>query len=49
MPADRFKRSHHFANMATWEVNWGAVREDYADYLQTSFLVADDEEDVDDF
>ena len=49
VPADRFKRSHHFANMATWEVNWGAVREDYADYLQTSFLVADDEDDDDDF
>ena len=49
VPKDEFKRSHHFANMATWEVNWGAVREDYADYLQNSFLVADDEDEDDDF
>lgn len=49
VPGDKYRRSHHFANMATWEVNWGAVREDYAVYLQNSFLVADDEEEDDDF
>ena len=49
VPYDDVKRSHHFANMATWEVNWGAVRERYAVYLQSSFLVADDEDEDDDF
>lgn len=47
VPTDSTRRSHPHANMATWEVNWGAVREEYADYLQNSFLVADDEEDGD--
>ena len=49
VPGEGLKRSHHFANMATWEVNWGRVREEFADYLQSSFLVADDEDEDDDF
>ena len=47
VPTEKTKRSHHHANMATWEINWGVVREEYADYLQNSFLVADDEDDDD--
>ena len=38
-------RSHHYADMASWEINWPYCRELMADYLQNSFLVADDEDD----
>ena len=38
---------HHYAGMATQEINWAYCREQMADYLQNSFLVADDEDDDD--
>ena len=47
VPSDDAKRSHHFANMSSVEINWGYVREQFADYLQNSFLVAADDDDDD--
>ena len=35
----------HYAGMATQEINWPINRDAMYDYLQNSFLVADDEED----
>lgn len=47
IPMEGAVRSHHYAGMATQEVNWPYCREQMADYLQNSFLVADDEDDDD--
>ena len=47
IPMEGAVRSHHYAGMATQEINWPYCREQMADYLQNSFLVADDEEDDD--
>ena len=44
IPMDNAVRSHHYAGMATQEVNWPYCREQMYDYLQNSFLVADDDE-----
>ena len=44
IPMEGAVRSHHYAGMATQEINWGYCREAMADYLQNSFLVADDED-----
>ena len=49
IPVEGAVRSHHYAGMATQEINWAYCREEMADYLQNSFLVADDEEEDDDF
>ncbi|MCR5566592.1 MAG: LCP family protein [Clostridiales bacterium] len=47
IPVEGAVRSHHYAGMATQEINWAYCREQMADYLQNSFLVADDEDDDD--
>ena len=47
IPMEGAVRSHHYAGMATQEINWPYCREQMADYLQNSFLVVDDEEDDD--
>ncbi len=47
IPVEGAVRSHHYAGMATQEINWAYCREEMADYLQNSFLVADDEDDDD--
>ncbi len=47
IPIDGAVRSHHYAGMATQEINWPYCREAMEDYLQNSFLVADDEDDDD--
>ncbi|MBR5960343.1 MAG: LCP family protein [Clostridia bacterium] len=47
IPMEGAVRSHHYAGMATQEINWPYCREQMADYLQNSFLVADDEDDDD--
>lgn len=49
IPVEGAVRSHHYAGMATQEINWEYCREQMDDYLQNSFLVADDEDDDDDF
>ncbi len=49
IPVEGAVRSHHYAGMATQEINWAYCREEMADYLQNSFLVADDEDEDDDF
>ena len=47
IPVEGAVRSHHYAGMATQEINWEYCREQMDDYLQNSFLVADDEDDDD--
>lgn len=47
IPVDGAVRSHHYAGMATQEINWAYCREQMEDFLQNSFLVADDEDDDD--
>ena len=47
IPQDDAVRRIMFAKMMTEELNWPHCREDMADYLQNSFLVADDEDDED--
>ena len=49
IPVEGAVRSHHYAGMATQEINWGHCREEMADYLQNSFLVADDEDEDEDW
>ena len=49
IPVEGAVRSHHYAGMATQEINWAYCQEEMADYLQNSFLVADDEDEDDDF
>ena len=45
IPQDGAVRRIMFAKMATEELNWPLCREHFADYLQNSFLVADDDDD----
>ncbi len=45
IPQEGAVRRIQFAKMATEELNWPVCREAFQDYLQTSFLVADDEDD----
>jgi len=45
IPMEGAVRSHHFAGMATQEINWPYCREQMEQYLQISFLVADDDDD----
>ena len=47
IPVEGAVRSHHYAGMATQEINWAYCREKMDDFLQNSFLVADDEDDDD--
>ena len=47
IPQDGAVRRIMFAKMMTEELNWPLCREHFADYLQNSFLVADDEDDDD--
>ena len=47
IPMEGAVRSHHYAGMATQEINWYYCREQMDDYLQNSFLVVDDEDDED--
>ena len=49
IPQDGAVRRIMFAKMMTEELNWPYCREAFADYLQNSFLVADDEDEDDDF
>ena len=49
IPVEGAVRSHHYAGMATQEINWAYCREKMEDFLQNSFLVADDEDEDDDF
>ena len=45
IPVDNASRAIGFAEMMAQEINWPYCREQMADYLQNSFLVADDEDD----
>ena len=49
IPVDGASRPIQHANMAAQEIYWSWCREQMADYLQNSFLVADDEDEDDDF
>ena len=45
VPVEGAVRSHHYAGMATQEINWPVCRDAMYDFLQNSFLVADDDDD----
>ena len=47
IPQDNAVRRILFAEMMTEEINWPLSREQMADYLQNSFLVADDDDEED--
>lgn len=47
LPPDGAATPINYANMAVQEIDWDVCREAMADYLQNSFLVLDDEDDLD--